>query len=64
MVKPLHADFDPNELLGACRRDLPNFMVPLEIVVRADLPRNPNGKIDRRAIANELADRFTLGALA
>lgn len=35
------------------RRELPTFMVPRDIVVRADLPRNPNGKIDRAALIQE-----------
>jgi acyl-coenzyme A synthetase/AMP-(fatty) acid ligase len=38
-------------LQAALRRDLPNFMQPREIRVVADLPRNPNGKIDRVALA-------------
>jgi acyl-CoA synthetase (AMP-forming)/AMP-acid ligase II len=32
------------------RADLPNFMQPRYVLVRADLPRNPNGKLDRVAI--------------
>ncbi len=32
------------------RADLPNFMQPRHILIRADLPRNPNGKLDRVAI--------------
>lgn len=38
-------------LKTALRRDLPNFMQPGEIVALAELPRNPNGKIDRVALA-------------
>ena len=41
-----------------CRQELPNFMVPLEIVVRDSLPHNQNGKIDRRALADEYRDVF------
>jgi acyl-CoA synthetase (AMP-forming)/AMP-acid ligase II len=34
-------------------------MVPLQIVVRrADLPRNPNGKIDRKALVEEFRALF------
>ncbi|MET0238283.1 MAG: acyl-CoA ligase (AMP-forming), exosortase A system-associated [Sphingobium sp.] len=33
------------------RQDLPNFMQPQEIVALPELPRNPNGKIDRTALA-------------
>jgi len=34
-------------------------MVPLQIIARqTDLPRNPNGKIDRKSLVEELRDRF------
>ena len=32
------------------RADLPNFMQPRHLLVRAELPRNPNGKLDRAGI--------------
>ncbi|KAL4965419.1 acetyl-CoA synthetase-like protein [Aspergillus stella-maris] len=32
------------------RLPLPPYMLPRQIVVAADLPRNPNGKLDRRAL--------------
>jgi acyl-CoA ligase (AMP-forming) (exosortase A-associated) len=35
------------------KSELPNFMQPKDIIVRADFPRNPNGKIDRVALAKE-----------
>ncbi|HNP35737.1 MAG TPA: acyl-CoA ligase (AMP-forming), exosortase A system-associated [Woeseiaceae bacterium] len=44
------------EILVACRAALPNFMVPAQIVWRDKLPKNPNGKIDRKLLAEELAD--------
>jgi acyl-CoA ligase (AMP-forming) (exosortase A-associated) len=48
---------DEAALLAACRERLPAFMVPSKIVIRgAGLPRNPNGKIDRKALAGELAE--------
>ncbi|HTO60346.1 MAG TPA: acyl-CoA ligase (AMP-forming), exosortase A system-associated [Bradyrhizobium sp.] len=47
-----------DDLLAACRRDLPLYMVPGLFVERAHLPRNPNGKIDRPALARELGDAF------
>lgn len=46
---------DPSALLRALRRDLPLFMVPAEVVVREELPRSPNGKFDRVALAQEIA---------
>ncbi|MFC6669033.1 acyl-CoA ligase (AMP-forming), exosortase A system-associated [Marinobacterium aestuariivivens] len=45
-------------LLQRCREQLPNFMVPRKCFIEAELPRNPNGKIDRRALAERHADFF------
>lgn len=36
----------------ALRSALPNFMQPRHVIVRAELPRNPNGKLDRNAIVD------------
>ena len=47
------------QLLSACKQQLPAFMVPAQIVMRdAPLPRNPNGKIDRKALALEHQQLF------
>lgn len=35
------------------RAELPNYMQPREIRLRDELPRNPNGKLDRSAIRQE-----------
>ena len=43
-----------DELRTALRRELPTFMQPARIVWRAELPRGPNGKIDRAALKAEL----------
>lgn len=40
-------------VMAHCQRELPNFMLPATIVVRSTLPHNQNGKIDRRALAEE-----------
>ena len=48
------------QLLTACKQQLPAFMVPAQIVLReTPLPRNPNGKIDRKALALEHQQLFT-----
>jgi acyl-CoA ligase (AMP-forming) (exosortase A-associated) len=47
-----------DDLLAACRRDLPVYMVPALFVERPHLPRNPNGKIDRPSLARELNGSF------
>jgi acyl-CoA ligase (AMP-forming) (exosortase A-associated) len=50
---------DGTTLAAACRANLPAYMLPAWIDVRTGaLPRNPNGKIDRRLLADELANLF------
>ena len=47
------------KLLAECKRQLPAFMVPAQIICRDEpLPRNPNGKIDRKKLSVELAELF------
>jgi acyl-CoA ligase (AMP-forming) (exosortase A-associated) len=45
-------------LINACRDQLPAYMVPHEVVERSALQRNPNGKIDRKSLSEELAQMF------
>jgi acyl-CoA ligase (AMP-forming) (exosortase A-associated) len=46
-------------LKAECQKRLPVYMVPTHIEIVADpLPRNPNGKIDRKALATARADMF------
>ena len=48
-----------DELLAACKSQLPAFMLPHLFDIRdGDLPRNPNGKIDRKRLASELQHTF------
>lgn len=50
---------DRDALLTACKKQLPAFMVPHHIEPRiGTLPRNPNGKIDRKLLSTELAMLF------
>ncbi|MDD2759564.1 MAG: acyl-CoA ligase (AMP-forming), exosortase A system-associated [Methylomonas sp.] len=51
-------DFDPQTLIDRCKAQLPNFMIPARIERLDDLPRNPNGKIDRKQLAQQFADLF------
>lgn len=55
---------DTDALLQHMKKDMPAFMVPSAIEWRAGLPRNPNGKINRKLIAQEMvfepADRKAL----
>jgi acyl-CoA synthetase (AMP-forming)/AMP-acid ligase II len=45
-------------LFNLCKAQLPNFMVPAKIEVLASLPKNPNGKIDRKALSQQFATIF------
>jgi acyl-CoA ligase (AMP-forming) (exosortase A-associated) len=54
------ASLDEPSVAAACREHLPTYMLPARIEIRAgSLPRNPNGKIDRNALAAEFKDLFT-----
>ncbi|MDD5276321.1 MAG: acyl-CoA ligase (AMP-forming), exosortase A system-associated [Methylovulum sp.] len=52
------ANFQEHALLAICKAQLPNFMVPAKIEALPILPKNPNGKIDRKALAQQFADIF------
>lgn len=49
---------DSDAVIAACRKELPNFMVPAHVEVLESLPKNPNGKIDRKRLSLQLADFF------
>ena len=42
------------ELRDRLKRELPNFMQPRFIEWRAEMPRSPNGKLDRERLKQEL----------
>jgi acyl-CoA ligase (AMP-forming) (exosortase A-associated) len=47
------------ELLAACKPHLPAYMLPARIVmVETSLPRNPNGKIDRKLLSQQFENIF------
>jgi acyl-CoA ligase (AMP-forming) (exosortase A-associated) len=45
-------------LLAYCKQKMPNFMVPAHIAWLDTLPRNPNGKFDRPALAAQFKHVF------
>jgi acyl-CoA synthetase (AMP-forming)/AMP-acid ligase II len=52
------AAMDSDALRAHCKAHMPAYMVPHGIeVVAGPLPRNPNGKIDRKKLATEWAER-------
>jgi len=52
-------ELDSETIINTCKKELPNFMVPLLIEKRDSLPRNPNGKIDRKLLSSEYQDIFS-----
>lgn len=53
-VPDIDADEAERRLRQALRELLPNFMQPAHICWRQELPRNPNGKLDRALLKTEL----------
>ncbi len=53
IVRPAAREVEA-ELRNHMKRQLPNFMQPSHILWREELPRNPNGKLDREALKQEL----------
>ena len=55
VAQSMHASPETAELLlNACKTSLPSYMIPTRVEWRESLPRNPNGKIDRKALLSEL----------
>lgn len=52
------ADIDHQALLGKIKRNLPNFMHPKHLEMFDALPRNPNGKVDRSALAKTMKEKY------
>jgi acyl-coenzyme A synthetase/AMP-(fatty) acid ligase len=47
------------DLLNYLKTNLPNFMVPRHVAWLPELPRNPNGKFDRPALAAQFKTLFS-----
>ena len=55
---PEGGELDVQALLAECRNRMPAYMVPHGIDVRnGPLPRNPNGKIDRKTLSTEWIEK-------
>jgi acyl-CoA ligase (AMP-forming) (exosortase A-associated) len=55
---PAGGALDMDALLAECKARMPAYMVPAGIDVRpGPLPRNPNGKIDRKTLSTEWIER-------
>ncbi len=59
IIKPEQKDlFNEQDLIALCKKQLPNFMVPAKIIALNELPKNPNGKIDRKQLIQKFAHTF------
>jgi len=57
---PSGAEPDTAALLAECRVRMPAYMLPAGIhIVAGPLPRNPNGKIDRKLLSTEWLERHS-----
>src|SRR5262245_36750012 len=62
-TSPANSMLDTAAVISKSRERLPAFMVPARIIERkGSLPRNPNGKIDRKLLAQEFASLFEAAA--
>jgi len=46
-------EISPDEIISLCKKELPNYMVPHDVVIVPELPKTPNGKIDRPGIISK-----------
>ena len=60
---PAGGALEPDTLLAESKKCLPAYMVPAKIEVHpGPLPRNPNGKIDRKTLSAQYEERQTTAA--
>jgi len=58
VTKPKNSTFDKDELTLYCKQQFPSYMMPAEFVEKNTLPRNPNGKIDRKLLAQDYNELY------
>ena len=64
VAKPKNAgDTSSEVLLEKIRPLVPNYMLPQSIQWKDSLPRNANGKLDRRIMSSEFANLFQADAI-
>ncbi len=48
LISPRNNEIDENMILAKCSRLLPKYKLPSEVILISHLPKNANGKIDKR----------------
>ena len=48
----LKQNFDEKTIIKSLKKIIPSYMIPNKFLFFKDLPKNPNGKIDRKKIQN------------
>jgi acyl-CoA ligase (AMP-forming) (exosortase A-associated) len=56
---PSSGALDTDAVIREMKAKVPPYMVPHKIVERANLPRNPNGKMDRKQLSTEVGNMFS-----
>jgi acyl-CoA synthetase (AMP-forming)/AMP-acid ligase II len=55
---PAAGEFNVTALLAECRTRMPAYMIPAGIDIHpGPLPRNPNGKIDRKSLSTAWVEK-------
>jgi acyl-CoA ligase (AMP-forming) (exosortase A-associated) len=52
------AELVADELIAHCRRMLPPYMIPQNIEIHRELPRNANGKLDRALVKSQVLEKL------
>ena len=58
LVVTASKSIEKDAIIRHCQRELPNFMLPQEIIFQDGLPRNQNGKMDRKSLASSFQHIF------
>lgn len=58
LIATLTDELSQQAIIKYCKKELPNFMVPHEVVFLDNMPHNQNGKIDRKLLSTEYNSLF------
>jgi amino acid adenylation domain-containing protein len=56
IVKKDRSEIEANDILFYCSKNLESFMIPKSIEFLKDLPKSPNGKIDKKVLKQQILD--------